>query len=272
MNLGRYLDRIGVREPVHADLATLRRVHRAHLVAIPYENLDIHLDRRVSLDPAAAFQKLVEQRRGGWCYEMNGLLAWALREIGFEVALLSGTVGREKRGDAVEGNHLVLLVSLETPHLADVGFGDGFFDPVPLAEGGFEERGFQYALERVGFRWRFRNHQWGGADGFDFTLEPRRIEDFADRCHELQTSPTSGFVQTTVIQRIHDTGISSLRGAVLREIAPTGVVERTVASGSEYADVLRDRFRLDLPEAANLWPAIMRRHDEWLASPAKVAG
>src|SRR5260370_5373273 len=96
--LSAYLQRIGYDRPVRTDLETLIGLHRAHLLNITYENLDIHLGRRLSLDPAAIFDKLVTGRRGGWCYEMNGLLAWALREIGFEMTLLAGTLGRPAQG------------------------------------------------------------------------------------------------------------------------------------------------------------------------------
>ena len=85
MNLAAYLARIGHTGPVQPDLATLRAVHRAHHFAIPYENLDVQLKRPVVTDPAAAFDKIVTRRRGGWCYEMNGVLGWALAEIGFNV-------------------------------------------------------------------------------------------------------------------------------------------------------------------------------------------
>ena len=74
------------------------RSARAHLLAIPYENLDIHLGRRVTLDPDATFDKLVDDRRGGWCFEMNGLLGRVLETLGFEVRYLSGAVGRAAHG------------------------------------------------------------------------------------------------------------------------------------------------------------------------------
>ena len=84
MKLDDYFARIDYRGPVAPDLACLRAIHRQHLLAIPYEDLDVQLGRPLDLDPERIFEKLVARRRGGWCYEMNGLLEWALTEIGFD--------------------------------------------------------------------------------------------------------------------------------------------------------------------------------------------
>ena len=92
-----YLARIGLEGPVGADLATLDAIVRAHVQAIPFENLDVQLGRPLTTDPAAAFAKLVEARRGGWCYEHNGVLGAALSAIGFDVTRLSAGVMRQRR-------------------------------------------------------------------------------------------------------------------------------------------------------------------------------
>src|SRR6185437_1352334 len=174
MELQAYLDRIGYAGPVRPDLATLRAVHRAHLQAIPYENLDVQLGRPVTIDPARAYDKIVGCRRGGWCYEMNGLLGWALGEIGFSVTRMAGAAMRQERGDFTTGNHLVLRVDLPeepTPWIADVGFGDGILDPFPLRAAHLETEGHRFRLEAMDAGWwRFHNHEFGGAKSFDFTL------------------------------------------------------------------------------------------------------
>ena len=137
--LERYFARVGydgAREPT---LATLTALHRAHLLAIPYENLDIHLGRPLTLDRGAMFRKLVDERRGGWCYEMNGTLGQVLAAMGFDVRYVSGAVHRATRGDAALGNHLVLIVTLNRPWIVDVGFGDGFIEPLPLEPGTYRQ-------------------------------------------------------------------------------------------------------------------------------------
>ena len=118
-------------------LTTLRGLHRAHLLAIPYENLDIHLGRAAVRSTRRMFAKLVDERRGGWCYEMNGLFAHVLETLGFDVRRVSGAVGRAEHGWRAQGNHLVLIVALDRPWIADVGFGEDFstrsrFSPAPI--------------------------------------------------------------------------------------------------------------------------------------------
>ena len=114
MNIEAYLQRINYEGGLEPNLETLTNLHRAHLLAIPYENFDIHLGRRLELGEQYFYNKLVLQKRGGWCYEMNGLFAWVLHEIGFEVQLLAGAVRSSTQKIVNEvGNHLVLLVQLD---------------------------------------------------------------------------------------------------------------------------------------------------------------
>ena len=266
-SLARYLDRIGYRGPGRADLETLTAIHRAHLRAIPYENLDIHLDRTLSLDLEAQFAKLVLDQRGGWCYEMNGILAWALGELGFKIRMVSGAGGRPSRGEEAEGNHLVLIGELDQPYLVDVGFGDGPLDPLPLVPDHYRIGFLEFRLAESGGRWVLHNHPFGGAPEFDFTLDPRQISDFAARCHELQTSPESGFVRLTVCQRYEGDDLVSLRGAVLRTVTRSGVSEQEVTSQGEYQQVLERRFgiRLSAAELRPLWARVRARHESWSA-------
>jgi len=267
MDLERYLARVGHRGPLEPSVETLTALHRAHLLAISYENLDIHLGRRLALEPESIFRKLVERGRGGWCYEMNGLFASVLERLGFRVQLMAGTVGRERPAPPIEGNHLVLIVSLDRPYLVDVGFGDGCLEPLPLEEGSYRRGGFEFGLVREGPRWRFRNHPAGAAPSFDFTLEPRTLGAFAEQCHRLQTDPDSGFVQTTVCQRHTGTGILTLRGAVLREITPEATIDRDLVDRDQYETALRERFGISLgaDDVDRLWTKVEARHQAWVA-------
>jgi N-hydroxyarylamine O-acetyltransferase len=266
--LDRYFARIGHRGPHEPALRTLRALHRAHLLAIPYENLDIHLGRPITLDPETTFTKLVDERRGGWCYEMNGLFGRVLETLGFDVRYLSGAVGRATHGWRAQGNHLVLLVRLDRPWIADVGFGDGFLTPLPLEPGNYSQGFLQYRVSRDGPRWSVHNHEFGGAAGFDFTLTPRTLDQFAMQCRELQTSPESGFVKSTVCERFVASGLVMLRGAILREVSAGGVTTQVVQDAAEYDRVLRDRFDLGVPGIDRLWPSVWARHLQWQAEQA----
>src|SRR5262245_51810376 len=163
MNLSDYLARIGYQGTPRADLATLAQLQRLHLAAIPYENLDVQLGRRVGFDMATIFHKLVRSRRGGWCYEMNGLFAWALAEIGFRFTRLGAAALRAQLGDDMIGNHLALCVDLGRPYLADVGFGDALIEPVPIVAGPIRQDFLDFRLEALDASWwRLHNHPEGG--------------------------------------------------------------------------------------------------------------
>lgn len=130
MDVSAYRDRINYRGSTEPTIETLRALHRAHLLAVPFENLDIHLNRRIVLDEAALFEKIVVHRRGGFCYELNGLFAGLLRRLGFAVTIFSANVLHG--GIPAEIDHLTLLIQLEERWIADVGFGDSSRLPLRL--------------------------------------------------------------------------------------------------------------------------------------------
>jgi N-hydroxyarylamine O-acetyltransferase len=269
MDLAAYLARIGFDGAPRPDLATLKAVHRAHLQAIPYENLDVRLGRPGGIEVEGAFAKLVTAGRGGWCYEMNGLLGWALEAIGFQVTRLCGAVMRGERGDEAIGNHLVLKVDLDgQAWIADVGLGDGILEPIPLTEGPHRVAGFDFRLERLDPRWwRLHNHEMGGAKHFDFTLEPADPAKLAAVCQWLRTSPASIFTQAVLAYRFTPDGIVTLLGRVVRRMRPGERSDSLIESPEELVAVLSREFGLDVPEAADLWPSICATHEALFGTP-----
>ena len=267
MDLDAYLARVGYEGSLEPIPATLYALHRAHLLTIPYENLDIHLGRPLTLSLPDIFDKLVAQKRGGWCFEMNGLFAWVLRELGFNVTLLGAAVARPNVPPKPQPDHLILRVDLERPYLVDVGLGDGLLEPLPLAVGHYRQGFLDYELTRLG-DWSFRNHLYGAARGYSFSLEPRRLSDFAEMCRALQTSPKSRFVRAVVCDRFDMEGHSGLRGAVLRVLTASGVEERVLENADDYDRVLKEKFGLELPEASDLWPRMWASHQAWAAQNA----
>jgi N-hydroxyarylamine O-acetyltransferase len=194
---------------------------------------------------------------------MNGILGWALQEIGFKVTRATGAVMRETSGEAATGNHLVLRVDLdEGTYLADVGFGEGPIEPFAVTPGGFRSNGFTFEISRVdNVWWRLRNHLEGGAPSFDFNLAPAIEPLLALQCHRLQTAPESIFVQNALCFRHTASGLSVLRGRVLRSVTPAAVTERVLADADEFQATVEKTFGLNVPDAASLWPAICARHD-----------
>jgi N-hydroxyarylamine O-acetyltransferase len=265
MKLQPYLDRINYSGSLEPTLETLIGLHRAHLQTIPYENLEIHFGRKLGLNLERIFERLVLEQRGGWCYEMNGLFAWVLREIGFDVRLVSTQVTRADGSLMAPGDHVALIVQLEQKWLVDVGWGNGFLDPLPLEVGIYRQGFLEYRLEAVGKAWRFHNQQYG-ADGFSLTLEPHQLEDFQERCTWQQSSPESGFVRIAVCQRFTPEGINTLRGAVLIRIRSSGKFEHAISGFEEFEQVLREDFNLEVPKLHELWARIWQSHLAWLNS------
>ncbi len=268
MKLQQYVDRIGYSGSLEPRLETLIGLHRAHLQTIPYENLEIHFGHKLELKLERIFERLVLEHRGGWCYEMNGLFAWVLREIGFDVRLVSTQVTRADGSLMAPGDHVALIVQPETESqklwLADVGWGNGFFDPLPLEVGKYRQGFLEYRLISHGQMWRFFNQQYG-ADGFSFTLEPRQLEEFQERCTWQQSSAESGFVRVTVCQRFTPDGINTLRDATLIRLTASGELRHTVSSFEEYEQILREDFKLEVSNLHELWPRVWQHHLEWVA-------
>lgn len=270
-----YLDRIGHSGPLAVDAATLTAVHHAHVTAIPYENLDIQLGRPLSLAAEALVAKLVTARRGGFCYEQNGLLALALRAIGFEVFMVVGGVERAVRGDDAWYNHMPLLADVDgRRYLVDVGLGDGFLDPLPLEEGEHADGVWKHSLTRIGDGlWRCFPDPRGSVPSFDFGEEPRELPDFDAACLRQSTSPDSSFVKTLVVQRPLDLAKTTIRGAAYSRSEPDGrSAPELLATPGEWARALAERFGIELPrsEVDVLYPKAREQYERWRAEKAAV--
>ena len=251
MDLTAYLNRIGYHGPLTPTAETLRALHRAHLLAVPFENLDIHLGRPIVMDEARFFDKIVRRRRGGFCYELNGLFAALLRELGFGVTLLSARVAAGDGGFGPEFDHLVLLVQLEERWLADVGFGESFRDPLRLDEAGEQRQEWGvYQMTHDGVEWRMleKNGEGQMVDGYQFTLQPRRLADFAEMCRYQQTSPESHFTQKRICSLAAPEGRVSLSDMRLIITANGERQERELSGSAEYAAKLREYFGIELSE------------------------
>ncbi|MGH9602084.1 MAG: arylamine N-acetyltransferase family protein [Terriglobales bacterium] len=255
MDTTAYLARIGVSTPLPPDPQTLSKLHLAHLTAVPFENLDIHLGRKIVLDEESFFTKVVHQRRGGFCYELNGLFAALLRHLGFRVTLLSARVTRVEGGFGPEYDHLTLLVEFpgsQPRRLADVGFGDSFREPLLFDESGVQpaaphDNASAYRLDRAGDGVTLLRREEDGVwkPQYAFSETPRRLDEFAAMCHFQQTSPDSHFTQRRICSRATDNGRITL--ADLRLIVTeNGLRTETMLEESEYRAALLREFGIDL--------------------------
>lgn len=261
MPLDTYLRRIGLQGPLPPTLDTLHAVHRAQAYAIPYEGLDVQLGVPLDLNPKRIYDKLVLNRRGGWCFETNGLLAWALRELGFEVHRCTAGVYRRERGDSTLGNHVTLVVPLGQAWLCDLGLGDGLRAPIPLIEGPHRDGALQFRLERLaGGYWRFHNHPAGSPSSFDFRHKPADEVLFHRQNILLQTSPESHFVQNVEAVRMGPGWSITLLGRVLRHWDGKILHRTLLDSPEDLALVLDQQFGIRDIDTKAIWPRIQARH------------
>ena len=251
MELSRYLDRIGFHEPVAATADVLQKMQAAHLLSVPFENLSIGVGEEIVLAEGWLYEKIVTRRRGGFCYELNGLFAWALREMGFYVEMLSAGVCRPDGAWGPEFDHMTLVVGLEERWVVDVGFGDSSRKPLAL-DGGARNDGFgdyQIGCDEEGRRVLRRKDLSDGAwrDLYRFDLEPRVLGDYAEMCRWQQTSPDSFFAKGRLCSLALPDGRITISGDRLITTEDGVKTERELADEADYRAVLRERFGIVMP-------------------------
>lgn len=242
-----YLQRLGVQPPVTADAAGLRALHRAHLLSVPFENLSIHLSERISLTEEDLVAKVVERRRGGFCYELNGVFALLLESLGARVSRVGARVyGGDHLGPPFD--HLALVVAPPDgsgPWLADVGFG--VHSVYPLL---FDSRAEQE--DPVGV-FRIADAPDGDLDVFrddvpQYRIErrPRALDEFGPTCWYQQTSPESHFTQSTICSRLTEDGRVSISGRTLIRTSGGTRTEEQLTGDEALLAAYRDEFGVEL--------------------------
>ncbi|MBO2533475.1 N-hydroxyarylamine O-acetyltransferase [Planifilum fulgidum] len=239
-----YLNLLDLAAPPKPTLAFLERLHERHLLRVPFENLNIHLKRPIRLDIPSLFDKIVRQKRGGFCYELNHLFHWLLRSLGYDSILVSARVKNERGGFNPEFDHLALIVTLDEPYLADVGFGNAFRRPLPISGEVREDIGGAYRVRRLSKGEYAMQRQSGESwsDAYRFTLVPRRIEDFMDMCRYHQTSPDSHFTRNRICSRATRTGRITLTDTALKVTEGGEQKTRPVTSEEEWFRLLERHF------------------------------
>lgn len=249
--LSRYLTRIGYAGTPKADIETLRALQRSHFLNVPFENLDIKRGTPIVVDLEQNYEKVVTRGRGGWCLELNGLFAWALREIGFDVDILGARVMAPVGALGEPMTHMTLLVHLDEPWIADVGFGGGRMRaPLRLAEREPQPAGpWSYTVANDEDHWFVSAHDpWLAPQAprtYVFTLAPREMPDFEAACHFLQTSPRSAFTQGDVVSLGRENGRTTYSQGRLLSAEGETRTERDVPE-ADLATVLEETFGIRL--------------------------
>ena len=209
MNIDKYLEKIDYRGKISPNLDNLKKIHAKHLYSVPFENLDIHLSRKIVLNLDLIESKVINNSRGGYCYELNGLFFHLLKELGYNVKMISARVHSENGKFGAEFDHLAIITELDELWLCDVGFGDSFIEPVSLDFSKLDKsqknpNGFfkisKFKSESEEFSDNYLKLQKSPnneifTDEYIFTLNERNWSEFDEMNTYHQTSPDSPFTQ-----------------------------------------------------------------------------
>ncbi|XP_012684224.2 arylamine N-acetyltransferase, pineal gland isozyme NAT-3-like [Clupea harengus] len=279
MDLQEYFQRIGFSGPFERpDLPTLLLVHRLHVMSIPFENLSMHSGQQASMELPLVFDKLVRQRRGGWCCENNLLFSWALGQMGYTHTILGARVHNPHLpGFSEREGHLINRVEVAGgSYIADVSFGvsSQIWEPLELVSGKeqpqppgtfrLKEDGGTWVLEKTARPPLIPNEAFaksslvdrrGTKDLYCFSLEPRQPEDFHAASHYYQTAPESLFTNKSICSLQTPTGFRALIGWVYSEVTfgyqeEFDLMEMRDITDAEVQDVLREKF--GMPTVNNL--------------------
>jgi N-hydroxyarylamine O-acetyltransferase len=279
-----YLRRLRIEHAGPPSVAMLHALHRAHVERIPYEVLEIQLRRPTTVDPHDSARRILERRRGGYCYHLNGAFSLLLEALGYDVVW--HRAGVQTHADPGppgpdRANHLALTVHglacdacPSGDWLVDAGLGDALHEPLPLHEGTYRQGPLTFAVrpsEVDPGGWRLDHDPRGSFAGMDFRAARASTADFL-ACHEyLSTSPESAFVRACSVQRRDAGGVDSLTGCVLRREGDDPVAPRALETADEWFGALRDIFDLPLADVgaedrATLWARVHAAHESWLAA------
>lgn len=249
MDVKKYLSRIGITEIKPSSLDFLTELQNAHLLSIPFEDLDIPDRDKIILNFERIYQKIIPTKRGGFCYELNGLFYWLLTQLGFNVDILSGRVFNHERKDlGPEFDHMTLLVHLEKDYLVDVGFGDSFRIPLEFPNGELIDVSGYYKIFRINENEydlrRKENCEWKLQ--YKFSSTPHLLKDFENMCEYQQVFPESIFRNRMVCTIATQTGRVTLSNSSIT-ITDNGTKTKTDFTGKdEFYQMLNKYFQIKL--------------------------
>lgn len=242
-----YLDRIGFEGPVDGSAETLAKLQERHLHTVPYENLDILRRIPLSLEIEDLYEKIVIRRRGGYCFELNALFSWLLRELGYGVTDLMSRFWRDEPNPPPKRRHHVLKVeAMGAAFLCDVGVG-GIVPrrPIRMVEGLEHVQGDEnYRLEQDAYYgWMLcesKNGEWSRI--YSFTEEPQLPKDFIMATYWCENSPDSIFVKDAMLAIRTGEGRNTVAGNEFRIFTSDGVRIFIPQSQEEFKEALRVHY------------------------------
>ncbi|MEO6590220.1 MAG: arylamine N-acetyltransferase [Pyrinomonadaceae bacterium] len=247
MNKISYLRRIGVENgDIAPTLENLKLLQKQHLLNVPFENLDIHWERLILLDVGKFYEKIVGEKRGGFCYELNGLFSELLKEIGYGAKIVSARVSNGKDFGA-EYDHLAILTEIGGEEfLVDVGFGDFTAEPLRfiLDEEQQDATGIFKITKYDDYFEVFKKHCNGWKSEYIFKNLKRDLPEFAGMCKFHQTSPESHFTRGKVCSVMTNEGRVTLTDKKFIETTKSLKNETDINSEAEFYQILERKFEI----------------------------
>lgn len=246
MNVKAYLNRLSIEGTSKPTLDFLQILQNNHMEAIPFENLDVTRNVEILLDTNRFYDKIIQNHRGGFCYELNGLFQQLLNNLGYYSYFIACTVKRPI-GWAKENTHAALIVELDQPYLVDVGFGDSVRQPLPLSGEERTDVSGTYRVfeteENLFILQRLEDHEWKAL--YRFLNNAKDLLDFAEGCLYNQTSPDSTFTHGDIVTIATKTGRISLSGQTVTE-TKNGLKEKYDLTEEEKDNFLKGTFKITL--------------------------
>jgi N-hydroxyarylamine O-acetyltransferase len=247
----KYLYRIGIDHLPQPGYQTLQMLQKKHLLSVPFENLDIHLHTPIIPDTGKFYEKLVHRRRGGFCYELNGLFNELLKTLGFDTRMVSARAFQPPDKYGAEFDHLAIIVLLnEKEYIVDVGFGEFAFGPLLIHPGAAQtdERGI-FVIEKFDAAYSVvRKQQNDGLwkNEYIFSDTARTLLDFSGMCHYHQQSPESHFTKKMLCSLPVENGRITLTNGVLKITHSNHVREIPIPDSIAFEKALKEYFGIDL--------------------------
>ena len=249
MIVNEYIRRINYKGDLIPVFNVLKELQKSHLLAVPFENLDIHYDNHIELDIDSLYHKIVSRKRGGFCYELNGLFYVLLSAIGFDCSIISARVyNNEKDEFGQEFDHLAIIVKLDqSTYLTDVGFGEFAFHPL-LLEMDFiqaDPRG-DFVIEEIEPGGFVVSKLTGDMKSpqYLFTMQKRALQQFTAMCKYQQTSPDSHFREKKLISRPTENGRITLSGNSLKITEDGEIKVEKEFTSDDFDKYLKEWFNI----------------------------
>lgn len=237
-------DAYPIEENYLQDLAKLQSLHMQH---IPFENLDVIRKVPIYLNLESIYDKVVNQHRGGYCYELNGLFCWLLQQIGFDAKMISATVMKPDGSYAKPDTHAAIIVELDAPYLVDAGFGDSTISPIPLGGERHTDNSGTYRIDEIETDVYELTRENDGDEKvlYRFTLEEKKLEDFHEGCIFNQVSEESTFTHDDIVTKATPEGRVTLTGTTLTRTID-GRKDKRELTVAEKMKLLEEEFGIVL--------------------------